>query len=214
MEIEYKKVVPLAENKYLNLYDIQYNQDRHYMVASRRKETDLVALKSDDDFKNALPDAVTLCVILRMKDADRLLLFYEFRYPAGHFLLSPPAGIIDPEDKSSDDAIYKAAVRELYEETGLVFSDNDQFRILNSGLFSSPGMTDEMNAVVLLVLNDPDTSALTDRHSEETEMFNGFCLTDREEALEYIKTGRDRYGNMYSVYTWQDLLYFVSDIWK
>ena len=208
------KIKTLIETPYLNLYDIQYEEGKHYYITGRRKKNDLTVLMSDREFKELTPDAVTLCVILRMKDADRLLMFYEYRYPIGRFILSPPAGIIDPEDRDRDDAIYLTAVRELYEETGIRFGKNDEFRVISPGVFSSPGMTDECNGIALLVINDPDISVLTDANTVGTELFDGFCLADREQALSIIRTGRDEKGSLFSVYTWHVLLYFVSDLWK
>ena len=47
----------------------------------------------------------------------------EFRYPTGQYLLSVPAGLIDPEDCTGDSdntaSLIKTAMRELHEETGL-----------------------------------------------------------------------------------------------
>jgi len=149
-----------------------------------------------------------------MEDADRLLLFYEFRYPTGHFLLSPPAGLIEEEDKFTGDGAFRTAIRELYEETGIVFRDDDEIRYLNPCVFSTPGMTDESNAIVLMVINHPDTSSLTDQNCEGTEVFDGFYLLDRDQAAECIRTGKDPKGNPYSVYTLVELMYFVSGIWK
>lgn len=209
-----EQISTILETGYINVYDLQYREGKHYFEASRRLRDALVCVKSDEEFQTMNPDAVTLCVILRTKEGDRLLTFYEYRYPCGRFLLSPPAGLIDPADKEKENALYLTAVRELYEETGLEFRPTDEYRVLNPGVFSSPGMTDESNGIVLLVLNDPDLSSLTDRHSEETELFNGFYLMNREEAVSCIQNGRDPYGNQYSVYMWQALLYFISDLWK
>ena len=74
----------------------------------------------DEEFKKMLPDAVSCVVVLKQKGKeDRLLLNYEYRYPAGRFLLSVPAGLLDPEDKDCEDPLITAAKREIKEETGL-----------------------------------------------------------------------------------------------
>ena len=213
-EISKEKIKTLIETPFLNLYDIQYEEGKHYYISGRRKKDDLTILLSDKEFKKIIPDAVTLCVILRMKDTDRLLLFYEYRYPIGRFVLSPPAGIIDQEDRDKDNAIYLTAVRELFEETGISFTDKDEFRIISPGVFSSPGMTDECNGIALLIINDPDPDILTDAHTVGTELFDGFRLVDKDEALGLIGKGRDERGNLFSVYTWHVLLYFVSGLWN
>jgi len=204
----------LLETKFLNVYDLEHQKGAHYYIATRNKKERMVLARPDEEFADMCPDAVTLCVVLRMEDADRLLLFYEFRYPTGHFLLSPPAGLIEGEDRDSLDGICQTAIRELHEETGLAFQDGDEIRILNPCVFSTPGMTDETNAIVLMVINHPDTASLTDRYCEGTERFDGFYLLDREEALSCIRSGKDPKGNPYSAYTLLALLFYVSGLWK
>lgn len=210
-----KKLKTLLETKFLNVYDLEHQEGAHYYIATRNKKDRMPMTLPDEQFRDLIPDAVTLCVILRMKDADRLLLFYEYRYPTGHFLLSPPAGLVEAEEKTSQDGLFQTAVRELYEETGIVFNqEEDTFRILNPAVFSSPGMTDESNGLVLLVINHGDAEMLTDSHCEGTELFDGFYLLDKDQALSCVQKGKDPKGNPYSAYTLLTLLYFVSDLWK
>lgn len=72
----------------------------------------------------------------------RLLLTYEFRYPTGQFLLSPPTGLIDPQDKEKVQPLLETAAREIHEETGLTVRESDSLRVIKPCLFSSPGMTE------------------------------------------------------------------------
>ena len=114
----------LHETRFLSLYDLQYAEGRHYYVASRRTKDDLVAVKSGQEAKKMLPDAVTIAVVIRLPGEDpKLLLFYEYRYPAGRFLLSPVAGLIDEADRKDPDPLVTAAVREIREEIGLTVSE-------------------------------------------------------------------------------------------
>ena len=204
----------LLETDFLNVYDLQYGEGKHYYAATRHPKEELAAVLSQDQYSSMIPDGVTLCVILNTEPEERLLLFYEYRYPTGHFLLSPPAGLIDKSDKEDKDPVFKAAVRELFEETGITFTEKDTYRLISPGVYSSPGITDETSAVVLFVINDPDLSVITDRNTEGTEVFDGYCFLSREEAMRYIRDGRDEHGSMYSVQTWQALLYFASGMWK
>lgn len=56
-----------------------------------------MAVKSDEEALAMLPDAVSCFVIIRLPGGDdRLLLSWEYRYPAGRFLLGVPAGLLDP----------------------------------------------------------------------------------------------------------------------
>ena len=110
----------LAATKYVKLYDLAYENGVHYYDASRRDKDQLFAFKQDPELGSALPDAV--CAVIIVKEAgqeDKLLLFYEYRYPAGSYLLGLPAGLIDPADLASPDPIKTAMIREIKEETGL-----------------------------------------------------------------------------------------------
>ena len=208
-------VVPVFENKYLNVADIQYAEGRHYFDASRHAPRDIVAVKSDDEFKAMLPDAVTCFVIVKTPaEEPRLLFVREFRYPLGRFVIAPPAGLMDPEDRDSADPLFKTAIREIREETGIEIRETDRLTVVNPLVFSSPGMTDESNALVGAVISLDDLTPLTDANAEITECFDGFVLLTRDEALNMLKAGRDGEDKFYSAYTWMALMYFVSGIWE
>lgn len=213
--IRQENVTPLFTSRYINVFDLQYEKDKHYYNASRRCAENLAATKSDEAFRAMLPDAVT-CVVIIKEDGQepKLLLTEEYRYPAGQFLLSPPAGLLDPEDEASENPILSAAKRELKEETGIDLTENDMLTVVNPLLFSSPGMTDESNALACAVIHLKDLSALSQKGAVGSELFNGFHLLSAGEAKEILHAGKDADGIFYSVYTWAALMYFVSDLWK
>jgi len=214
-EIKKKDVTPLFESKFIKVYDLQYEEGKHYFDATRRPLDNLMAIKTDEEFKASLPDAVTCVVILNVKNQEsKLLLDYEYRYPAGQFLLSPPAGLLDPEDACAAEPLLATAKREIEEETGLTLSENDRLFTINPLLFSTPGMTDESNALVCAVINLENTSALSQEGAVGSEYFNGFELLTKEDAAKLLNNGRDKNGIFYSVFTWAALMYFVSDLWK
>ncbi len=213
-EITRECIKPCFDSKYLNVVDFQYAEGRHYYDASRHKTDDLVVLKSDEEFKNMLPDAVTCIVIIRQKDGDKLLLEKEFRYPCGRFLSGPPAGLMDPDDKDEIVPQFATAKREIFEETGIEINDADKIFMVNPLAFSTPGMTDESNALVCAVLERDEIPALTDQGAETTECFEGFVLLSKDEARKYLKDGRDDRGFFYSMYTWAALMYFVSGMYE
>lgn len=218
------------ESRYVKVYDLQYKKDAHYLDATRRDLDNLVAIKSDEEFRDMLPDAVTIALIVKSKDgavADnagkesdapksdcRLLLNYEYRYPAGRFLLSPPAGLLDPDDAVADEPLITATKREVLEETGITIKDTDKVFVMNPLLFSSPGMTDESNAIVCAVVELDDLSVISQNGAVGTECFNGYQLIDEKEAQKLLRLGRDNNGNFYSIYTWVVLSYFCSGLWK
>ena len=252
--IRKENIETLMESRFIKVFDLQYAPGKHYYDASRRPLDNLVAHKSDEEFKAMLPDAVSCFVILKIANgAPKLLTSYEYRYPAGQFLLSPPAGLIDPEDaalasrsaqktsessdpdlaesdaspsvsdpccknkntqRPQDAAILSAAAREIHEETGLVVKETDRIFVVNPLLFSSPGMTDESNALACAVISVEDTSALSQTGAVGSELFAGFKLLSKEEAREILRQGCDEHGNYFSVYTWCALMYFVSGMWE
>lgn len=214
-EINQEKVVPLFDARFIKVFDIQYEKGKHYYDATRRPAEEIMAVKTDDEFRSALPDAVTCVVILKVEGQEpRLLLTKEYRYPAGRFLLNPPAGLLDAEDKELEDPIRYAAKREIKEETGIELKETDTLSVINPLLFSSPGMTDECNAFLCAVVSLEDLSSLSQEGAVGSECFDGFCLLTREEAKQILKTGRDADGFFYSLSTWVALMSFVSGMWE
>lgn len=233
------KIKSLFESKFIKVFDLQYREGRHYYNATRRAEEDLVAAKSTEEFKKMLPDAVSCVVILNPSGADseadnstdmqmtdikqdsskpRLLMNREFRYPCGQFLLSVPAGLIDPEDCTGDGfdtaPLIKTAMRELHEETGIVITEEDEVSVINPCLFSTPGMTDESNALVKIVLNRDSLNGMSQEGAVGGELFDGFDLLTKAQAKKILEDGVDEHGIYYSVYTWAALTYFVADLWR
>ncbi|RKM61808.1 NUDIX hydrolase [Butyrivibrio sp. XB500-5] len=206
----------VTDKKFLRVFDLKHTEGKHYYDATRRSQDNLVATKTEEEFKSMLPDAVS-CVVICNKTGEepKLLLSYEYRYPTGRFLLSVPAGLLDPEDANAKHPILTTAIREIHEETGIVVDENkDELKVINPLLFSTPGMTDESNALVCVVLNDHDLSGLTQDGAEGQECFDGFSLITKDEAKKILKDGVDGRGHFYSVYTWAALMYFSLDMWK
>lgn len=219
------KIKSLFESKFIKVFDLQYREGRHYYNATRRDEEDLVAAKSTEEFKKMLPDAVSCVVICNPSDDDEksghepcLLMNREFRYPTGQYLLSVPAGLIDPEDCTGDNdntaSLIKTAMRELHEETGLKVTEKDTVSVINPCLFSTPGMTDESNALVKIVLNRDSLNGMSQEGAVGGELFDGFDLLTKAQAKKILEDGVDEHGIYYSVYTWAALTYFVADLWR
>ena len=168
-----------------------------------------------------------------------LLMNREFRYPTGQYLLSVPAGLIDREDvetisgykaqidmdnnnadsnawtiEKNNSILIKTAMRELHEETGLKVTEEDEVSIINPCLFSTPGMTDESNALVKIVLNRDSLNGMSQEGAVGGELFDGFDLLTKAQAKKILEDGVDEHGIYYSVYTWAALTYFVADLWR
>ena len=210
-EIDRNHVEKLYETRFLNLYDLQYAEGKHYFEASRREAEDLVVRKPAQEAASMLPDAVTIAVVLHLPgNKTRLLMTYEYRYPIGQFLLSPVAGLLDPEDKSDTDPLVSAAIREIQEETGLHVKDTDKVCVLNPCAFSSPGMTDESNAFLCAEITLDSLDDLNQNGAQGSELFDGFELLDRERAEQIYRSGRDEHGHFFSLAAWMVLGIFLS----
>ena len=209
------RVETLLETKYISVTDLRYEGLQHYYNVSRRKPDGIIALKSDEQFRKLLPDAVTCIVIVRVRGGEpKLLLTREFRYPCGQFLLSPPAGLMDPSDKDAAVPQIATAVREIREETGLELKKTDRIFVVSPLAFSSPGLTDECNGLVCAVADIESENVFNSKGEESTEVIGDYMLVDRAEALRLIRQGRDDEGVFYSVYTWMALMYFISGLWE
>ncbi len=199
-------VETLLDAKFIRVFDLQYEKGKHYYEATRRKREELVAGMSDAEFEGLIPDAVSCCVVWHEDGKeDRVLLNREYRYPLGRYVSSVPAGLIDPEDrgKEREDAVFAAARRELREETGIEMTEKDGIRLLNACLFSSPGLTDEANAMVRIDLYGHDPDELRQDLACGGEKFEGFIMADRREAERIMREDRT------SVFTWIGLAAFL-----
>jgi len=218
-ELKKENVETLFSSKFVNVTDLHYEGLEHYYNVSRKASDDIAALKDDGQFKAMLPDAVTCIVIVRNVSSEkdsgpRLLLTREFRYPCGQFLLSPPAGLMDPSDRECACPQIETARREIKEETGLDITENDRIFVVSPLAFSSPGLTDESNGLVCAVADIKDESVFSTEGQEGTELIGDFTLVTKDEAKRLLKQGRDDEGIFYSVYTWMALMYFVSGLWE
>ena len=133
----------------------------------------------------------------------------EFR-----LLLSVPAGLLDPEDATEENPVFHAAARELREETGITLEESDSIRLVNPLVFSTPGMTDESNALVQIILNREEMPKVSQEGAVGTECFDGFLLLTKEEAQKILKDGVDDQGFFYPLYTWAALMCFATGMWK
>ena len=210
-QISKDRIETLYESRFLKCYDLQYAEGKHYYVASRREKADLVAKMTDEEAKSMLPDAVTIAVVLHLPGNEtRLLMSYEYRYAVGQFLLSPVAGLLDPEDKKSADPLVSAAIREIKEESGLTVKPTDKVYVLSPCAYCTPGMTDESNAFLCAEITLDNLEELNQNGAEGSELFDGFELLDREHAKEIYRSGRDDHGNFYSLAAWMVLSIFLS----
>ena len=205
------KMETIYESEYMNLYDLQYREGGHYYCASRRKKDRMVALTRDEECKTMQADAVSCFVVLNIKgQTKKLLLNWEYRYPVGQYMLSVPAGLIDEKDWDNPNALVATAIRELKEETGIEVEESDEVKVISPCVFSTPGMTDEGNALVYISINRDEMPKMNHDGAEGSEVFEGFRLVSKEDAQDYLCKGRDEHGMYYPLYTWAALMFFMG----
>lgn len=205
------KMETIYESEYMNLYDLQYREGGHYYCASRRNKDRMVALTPDEECGTMQPDAVSCFVVLSIKgQPKKLLLNWEYRYPVGQYMLSVPAGLIDKGDWNNPNALVDTAIRELKEETGIEVEESDEIKVVSPCVFSTPGMTDEGNALVYISINRDEMPKMNHDGAEGSEVFEGFRLVSKEDAEEYLCKGRDEHGMYYPLFTWAALMFFMG----
>ena len=139
----------------------------YYMVSRNPNPDSLKAVTH----KNA-PDGVVIYGLYQ----DKVVLVRQYRYPIGGFVYEFPAGLVEPgEDMEA------AAIRELYEETGLTLHPIP-CGSYGRPFFTTVGMTDESCGTVFGTCEGTPTS----RHQEATEEIQ-VVLADKEECRRILK---------------------------
>lgn len=171
-----KNVKTLVETKFVGLYDVKYNNknndERHWMVASRKGEKELSEIYLEN--KEDKIDAVVICAL--HKDENKLVLIKQFRVPINNFIYELPAGLVD-----NNEDIKTAAARELKEETGLNLIEINKVNSKDK-VYLSPGMTDESVAFIYC-LCDGQISQEFLEDDEEIEAL----LISKDQAKEILK---------------------------
>jgi ADP-ribose pyrophosphatase len=170
-----QKIKPIAETKFISLYDAEYinksGKLNHWIIASRKNKEALQEQYFEE--KNVRIDAVVIVAL--HKSLNKLVLVKQFRVPANDYIYELPAGLID-----SEESVFEASERELMEETGLrLLSIAPSTRIMP--MYLSAGLTDECIALVYCFCEgEPSTSLLEE--NEELEVI----LVSQEDAKELI----------------------------
>lgn len=170
-------ITPLAETRYLSLYEAQYEnkvgKNRTWTIASRKDNSTLQ--KQFFEHKEDKTDGVIIAAFHR--EEKKLVIIKQFRIPLNDYVYELTAGLIDPgEDAKS------TIGRELMEETGLKLIDV----IKNRGaekVYVSAGMTDESLAFVYCTCE----GEISDKYLEDDECIEAM-LVSQEEAKELIQS--------------------------
>lgn len=160
------KIEKKAGSKFLSFYEMEAvhrdgSSSPYYMASRNDDGASLTAVTH-----TVRPNGVTIYSLLE----DKVVLVRQYRYPLGGYVYEFPAGLVEPGED-----IDAAAVREMYEETGLVFSPIAS--PFSRPYFSSVGMTDESCCLVFGRCQGTPTSI----HQENTEDIQ-VVLADRAEC--------------------------------
>lgn len=163
----------LAGSKFLSLYqmDAVRRDGGHFDYYMASRTGDAAALKAVTHADQA--DGV---VIFAVDDRDRVVLVRQYRYPVGRFVYELPAGLVEPGEDPR-----QAAVRELFEETGLKLTPVEDHG-WGRPFYTTVGMTDESCATVFGRCTGTPTSC----HQEESETIQ-VVLADRAEAARILR---------------------------
>ena len=148
--------------------------------------------------------------VVAVREDGKLLMVRQYRNALERETLEIPAGGLNGREEPTD----QAAMRELQEETGITLEESDSIRLVNPLVFSTPGMTDESNALVQIILNREEMPKVSQEGAVGTECFDGFLLLTKEEAQKILKDGVDDQGFFYPLYTWAALMCFATGMWK
>lgn len=171
-----KKITLLKETKFLNLYDVEYENKKgkikHWTMASRKDIDTLKAQYFQD--KEEKMDAVIIAAL--HLESNKIVCIRQFRVPLGDYIYELPAGLID-----GDESLEEAATRELKEETGFTLVDIDHEKT-KKRIYASAGMTDESAAIVFCTCK----GNVSKEYMEEDEDIE-VVLLSQEEAKQLLK---------------------------
>ena len=166
------KIEKKVGSRFLSYYEMEAvhrdgSVSPYYMVSRNPNPDSLKAVTH----KNA-PDGVVIYGLYQ----DKVVLVRQYRYPIGGFVYEFPAGLVEPGENME-----AAAIRELYEETGLTLHPIP-CGSYGRPFFTTVGMTDESCGTVFGTCEGTPTS----RHQEATEEIQ-VVLADKEECRRILK---------------------------
>lgn len=171
-----KDIKKCTDNRFLNFYELSAERRNGavypYYMSSRAKDSK--DLKINTKVNN--PDGVIIYSLYGEKQ-DKVVLLKQYRYPIDDYIYEFPAGLVEAGEDMQD-----AAIREMYEETGLSLTPLTVPEEYNKPFFTTIGMTDESCGTVFGYASGTPTNS----HQELSEDIQ-IVLADREECRRILK---------------------------
>lgn len=179
MNNKIKDVKTLVKTKFVGLYDVEYknkqNEDRHWMVASRKNEDELKEV-----YLEGKEDKIDAVVIAAFHESEnKLVLIKQFRVPINNYIYELPAGLVD-----NNESMESTVARELKEETGLDLLKINYVKSRQK-VYLSPGMTDESVSFVYCTCE----GELSNEFLEDDEDIESMLIS-KEQAKEILKSDK------------------------
>ena len=173
------KIIQKTNTRFLNFFELETvkktGEAGRYFLASRAKTIEDLEINRGE----TRADGVAMYVLCGEKH-DRVLLIRQFRWAIGSYVYEFPAGLVeDGED------VKEAAIREVYEETGLSMTPLDVDPMFTRPVYMTDGVTDEACALVY----GYGEGDIRNQHLEDTEEIE-VVLADRDEVRRILKEER------------------------
>lgn len=183
-----------TDNRYLNIYELdnvhKNGRQGKYFLASRAKDIEHLKMTT----RKNIPDGVLIYALAGEKN-DKVVLIRQYRYPIDDYIYEFPAGLVEEGEDYK-----KAAIREVFEETGLAFSPIEVPEGYEKPFFTSIGLSDEACATVFgYCKGEPSKEFLED--SEEIDV----VLADKDEVRRILREEKVEIMVAYM------LMHFLSD---
>ena len=164
-----------TNNRFLNMYELEVahrdGKVAPYYMASRVDDPEKIKAVT----KVNVPNGVIMYGVYG-EQKDKVVLVRQYRYPIGGYVYEFPAGLVEANEELID-----AGVREMFEETGLVFTPVEAGCYMKP-FFTTVGMTDESCGTVFGYCSGTPTNT-NQESSEDIQVI----IADREECRRILR---------------------------